>query len=113
MMSKTAIFALAAAASLNVPAAFAASFPCDKAKSETEKVVCATPDLSTRDELVASIFKKAINTSGKEGLGALARRLLAARDACGSDTSCIAVNQIRALEIFALLGSTGGKPVGD
>ena len=38
---------------------FAASFDCSKAKSATEKTVCADPALSALDEKMADAFKKA------------------------------------------------------
>lgn len=41
------------------PSASAASFDCTKASTRAERLICSTPELSVRDEIVARLFKAA------------------------------------------------------
>ena len=42
---------------------YAASFDCHKATTETEKAICADPELSALDEFVAASYKLSRNGS--------------------------------------------------
>jgi uncharacterized protein len=66
--------------------ALAASFPCAKAKSKVEHLVCADPGLSRLDEQLAAAYKHA--TSDDWGLIANDQRewLRTVRDRCGQAT---------------------------
>jgi uncharacterized protein len=60
LVSRIAIVSLVLAA----PLASAASFDCAKAKSPIEKMVCAHPELSRQDEVLAASYKRAIDRVG-------------------------------------------------
>lgn len=71
-------------------ATLAASFDCDKAHTSTEKSICATPGLSSMDELLASDYQHALDVvEDKEALIAAQRAWLKERDRCGEDSGCI------------------------
>ncbi len=76
--------------------AFAASFPCEKARSPVEKMICADPELSALDEKLAAGYQQAVYVAktyyGKEPALALQHRqrtwLTSVRDAC-SNRECL------------------------
>lgn len=79
-------------------AAGAASFPCSKATTPTEKAICADPALSTLDERLSASYRSALESlsgaSPDEGPAGAAvkadqRAWLRERDSCGADTSCL------------------------
>lgn len=92
---------------LVAPAAFAASFSCESAKSPAEKAICGNRALSMRDEEMAAAYDKATKESGKDVVQAIARKLLEKRRSCGDDVYCIAAIQFEALDLFAVLGGEG------
>lgn len=49
---------------LSAAAATAASFDCSKARSYSEKLICATPELSYADEKLAEVYQQARRVTG-------------------------------------------------
>ena len=76
----------------------AASFPCAKASTPTEKAICADEGLSKLDERVAAAYREALallsGSSPEEDRAQVAlkadqRGWLGERNACGADLSCL------------------------
>ncbi|MFZ6759183.1 lysozyme inhibitor LprI family protein [Undibacterium sp. Ji50W] len=85
--------------------ALAASFDCAKARTPTEKAICAEPSLSSLDTEVGQAFKaaQALWPAGnwKDFLRAEQREWLKTRDAeCKSDLACLKRNYERRLTFF-------------
>lgn len=85
--------AAAAALALATPAG-AASFNCAKAKTPTEKTICAKPTLNILDQRMGANYKNLIGLLGKGSAQASSIRAeqvwwLGQRDACGSDANCL------------------------
>ena len=75
------------------------SFDCAKAALPTEKTICADPQLSAIDRLIADAYKNFEPAYGGDKK-TIARGLVADRNACGSDTICIAAVLNNALETY-------------
>ncbi|MET2826796.1 lysozyme inhibitor LprI family protein [Mesorhizobium shangrilense] len=75
------------------------SFDCRKASLPTEKAVCADPQLSAIDALVAKAFKDSEPSFGGDKRK-IARALVADRNACMDDTACIVSAQNNALQTY-------------
>ena len=88
MTRGSAVFVMAAAMSA-VPAA-GASFDCARATTPVEKMVCASPELSTLDEHMARYYAAARLALGEGGqcLQPDQREWLRRRDRC-ADTACL------------------------
>ena len=72
----------------------AASFDCKKAKTETEKSICGSDELSKRDEQLAKAYREALSRTAKAGakqkLQREQREWPALRDArCHTNVSCL------------------------
>jgi uncharacterized protein len=75
------------------------SFPCGKARSATERAICADASLANWDRSVATAYALNLNGSTKpidwtptddpDALKAFHRRWLAERDRCGADRECL------------------------
>lgn len=88
----------------------AASFPCAKATTPTEKAICADQGLSKLDERLAAAYRSALNqlsgSSPEEGkaqaaLKADQRAWLGERNGCGGDVSCLRAVQERRLAVLS------------
>jgi uncharacterized protein len=80
------------------------SFDCRKASLPDEKAICADPQLSAMDVLIADAFKQFEPAYGGDKRQ-MARTLVAERHACGSDANCIAIAQYDALQTFGMMPS--------
>ncbi len=72
----------------------AASFNCGKAKTPTEKAICAKPTLNILDQRMGGKYKALIGLLGKDSAQASSVRAeqvwwLGQRDGCGSDAACL------------------------
>ena len=72
----------------------AASFECAKARSPTEKIICATPELSSRDDELSRAFRKRkAEIERQQGdvksFIAEEHQSLTKRAACGTDLECL------------------------
>ncbi len=85
----------------------AASFPCAKASTPTEKAICADQPLSKLDERVSAAYREALKllsgNSPEEGEGGAAvkaeqRVWLGERNACGADLACLRSTHERRLK---------------
>jgi uncharacterized protein len=74
------------------------SFDCAKAGMADEKAICASPELSKLDSLVAAAY--AGYQPDFQTKGSVARLLLRDRQSCGGDTACIATAQLNALDTY-------------
>jgi uncharacterized protein len=75
------------------------SFDCRKASLPAEKAVCADPQLSAIDALVAKAFKDFMPTFGGDKRK-IARELVGDRNACKDDVACIVSAQNNALQTY-------------
>ena len=75
------------------------SFDCQKAGLPAEKAVCADPQLSAIDALIAKAFKDFSPSFGGDKRK-IARGLAADRNACKDDTACIVSAQNNALQTY-------------
>ena len=87
----------------------AASFPCAKASTPTEKAICADQGLSKLDERVAAAYRDALTllsgSSPEEGRAQVAlkadqRGWLGERNACGADLSCLTAAHERRVAVL-------------
>lgn len=74
------------------------SFDCSGAQAPDEKAICASPDLSKLDSLVAAAF--ATYQPAFQPREKVARELLQDRQACADDVACIAAAQWNALDTY-------------
>lgn len=74
------------------------SFDCSRAQAPDEKAICASPELSKLDSLVAAEF--ATFQATFQPRETVARELLKDRQACGEDIACIAAAQWNALATY-------------
>ncbi|WP_245456477.1 hypothetical protein [Mesorhizobium sp. M2A.F.Ca.ET.043.05.1.1] len=75
------------------------SFDCRKARLPTEKAICADPQMSAIDALVTKAyggFEPAFGGDKRK----IARELVADRNACRTDASCIVSAQNNALQTY-------------
>jgi uncharacterized protein len=98
--------------------AAAASFDCKKAKTRSEKLICATAELSTADEELGKLYKAASKAAkgGDELRKAQSFWLRKVRDACGDAACMLAAYQRRNLVLRATarpIGRTGSYDDGD
>lgn len=112
------VLSLLAAPSL----AQAASFPCAKASTPTERAICADPALSRLDERLAGAYRAALEklsgSSPEEGkaqtaLKADQRAWLAERNACGADAACLRTAQERRLAVLTFHPDPGAPSPAD
>lgn len=75
------------------------SFDCAKASLPAEKAICADPQLSAIDLLVAKAYKGFESAFGGDKRK-IARGLIADRNACKSDTACIVSALNNALQTY-------------
>ncbi|MBZ9684474.1 MULTISPECIES: lysozyme inhibitor LprI family protein [unclassified Mesorhizobium] len=75
------------------------SFDCGKANLPAEKAICADPQLSAIDLLVSKAYKEFEPAFGGDRRK-IARGLIADRNACKSDTPCIASALDNALQTY-------------
>lgn len=76
-----------------------ASYECGRAATATEQAICASPSLGRKDVMVATSYDLLLHlkpaTAGMayrefdDRLRGEQRRFLAARNACGANTSCL------------------------
>jgi uncharacterized protein len=99
-------------------AAYAASFPCSKAGTPTEKAICSTPALSQIDERMAAAYKEAIQFySGIDGGGSTQaavktdqRAWLKERNGCGADTACLADSYEQRIRVLTFQSDADTAP---
>ena len=88
---------------------FAASFDCAKASSKIEKVICDDSKISTLDDNLAVVYKKAIaTTNDKESLKSEQKKWLKARNECIS-SDCLKesyTNRIEELNLNTQVSSS-------
>ena len=75
----------------------APSFDCRRAAQEDEAAVCANPNLSELDQLLAVGFHYLAKHNGKPAAQTLARTFLSNRKACGSKIDCIQSAYVKAM----------------
>jgi uncharacterized protein len=75
------------------------SYDCGKASSPAERAICADPQLSAIDALIAKAFKDFEPAFGGDKRK-IARALVADRDACKDEIACIVSAQNNALQTF-------------
>lgn len=96
--------ALAGAATVIATPAAAQSFNCRSASYSSERAVCASDGLSGLDERMSRLYGKLMaqtdSARGRERLRTYQVRFLAARDACGRDTSCIKGAYLDQIEVL-------------
>ena len=73
--------------SLLISPLYAASFDCSKATTETEKAICADPELSALDRLMGLLWKKQAQVSKKRLTEQ--KKWLGKRDECSADLECL------------------------
>lgn len=90
----------------------AAGFDCARAKTSTEKAICADSGLSSLDEVLELMYSSALrNAATPDAIRSEQRAWLQLRNACGSDSACLqeAYQQrlaaLPAEELFAADGS--------
>jgi len=96
-------------AATSVERGFSPSFDCRKAKTASERAICADPALSEKDRTVTQLYKRLRRALGKEPRAAakeLQRTWLRKREQCGDSRSC--VNRTYDARIRELRTALGG-----
>lgn len=107
-----------AVAVLAAPAA-AASFPCAKAGTSTEKAICADPAVSALDERLAAAYKAALQRLGMDANATQAavkadqKEWLAERNACGADAACLRTQYERRVAVLSFKPDPGAPSPAD
>lgn len=70
----------------------AASFPCGKAKTATERAICADYDLAAWDRSLSSVYKDACEFGRGDLIRAEQESWIRERDSCGGDRDCLEVS---------------------
>jgi hypothetical protein len=83
------------------------SFDCAKARLPDERAICSDAELSQLDILVASGYKYVRGHYGVKFADAIGVPLWRARQACGSDVTCIKQKQLTSIENY----KTRGAPI--
>lgn len=81
------------------------SFDCTKASFPDETAICASPELSQLDTLVAAAYFYVRDHIGERAARATRDRSLKARRACSSDFACIRQAQIATIKDYQKLGA--------
>lgn len=93
--------------------AFSASFDCDKASTDTEKLICSNDDLGLLDETLSGKYKQAITILeelDKKELKSSQRVWLKLRDKnCDTVSNCKSVYSSRITDIEKLISSHAGN----
>lgn len=76
------------------------SFDCNDASTRTELAICASPELSQLERLMVQSYEGLAATIGQDEARRIADDLLARRQACEGDTSCIAERLVISMEVF-------------
>ncbi|MGJ8546759.1 MAG: lysozyme inhibitor LprI family protein [Sulfitobacter sp.] len=87
------------------------SFDCARAGTPAEHAICASPELSQKDQVISALYtdlRRALGERAKERLIPEQRAWIAERNACGGNSACIAatsdmrINQLefRSREVF-------------
>ena len=75
--------------------ASAASFNCHKARTESEKAICAKPTLNVLDQRMGNVFRLLLATVGHSGQRdqfiADQQYWLGVRDGCNAEADCLRV----------------------
>jgi uncharacterized protein len=85
----------------------AASFDCSKARSASEKTICADTVLSRQDDALAASWKAARNRHGDASALRAQRDWSARRDTCGSNVTCLQASYRQRLAELA--GTSAGS----
>lgn len=86
------------------------SFDCSKAKMPDERAICSDPELSKLDNLVAGGYNYLRSRYGVQFAESVGAPLWRARQACGSDVTCIKQKQIAAIEEYKARGALIAAP---
>ena len=87
--------------------ASAASFDCAAARSQVERLVCATPELSAMDEDLGYLYRHLAVSAGAAQERMTQRLWVKQRDACAADVACVRSAYVH--RISALLNSPALK----
>ncbi len=97
----------------------AASFPCAKASTPTEKAICADPGLSRLDERMAAAYRAGLESLSEDGVEegtavaavkADQRVGLGERNACGADAGCLRGAMERRLAVLSFNPDPAATP---
>ena len=97
----------------------AASFPCAKASTPTEKAICADPGLSRLDERMAAAYRAGLESLSEDGVEegtavaavkADQRAWLGERNACGADAGCLRGAMERRLAVLSFNPDPAAAP---
>ena len=93
-LTRTAVLAAAGVCVTAATPAGAQSFDCRDSAHRAERAVCGSDRLSALDVQLNALYQrviaKASGARGREQVRAYQRDFLAARNACGKDSGCIA-----------------------
>jgi uncharacterized protein len=116
MLRYTVILAAGIAALTMTAPAGAASFNCAKAKTPSEKTICAKPTLNILDQRMGAKYKVLIGILGAGSAQASSIRAeqvwwLGQRDGCGKDANCLRSaigNRIKELDAYTATATAAG-----
>ena len=86
------------------------SFDCKKVKMPDERAICSDAELSRLDNLVVSGYNYLRSRYGAQFAEAIGKPLWRARQACGSNISCIKQKQIAAINEYKARGAPIDTP---
>lgn len=84
-----------------LPGAEAASFNCQRASTNIEKMICGNPEINEADERLAAVYKEASTSTDGEAVKSEQRAWLKSRNACSDETCLLALYRDRTLVLTA------------
>lgn len=85
--------------------ALGASFDCAKARSADQVAICSDQTASILDEIANRGYQFLKTRYSKRDVNRLNKQILAYRQKCGSNTSCIIATQVKTIQFFKKLGA--------
>lgn len=90
------------------PASFAAGFDCQKARTPTERAICADEKLSVADEVMSAAYPL-LEDAGSTAVADEQRAWLRRRDACRADVACLRQAYQERLQAFRMREESLGE----
>lgn len=81
------------------------SFACGEARSQVERTICSSPELSAIEKELRTVYEhlgSSVSDVARQALRVDQQRWLAERNACGSDWSCIASQTVERTRVLGV-----------
>lgn len=86
------------------------SFDCRDARSQTERAICASPDLAQLELRMAGVYEGLVAALGAQEARRIADIQLERRQSCGADAACIERQLLTSIGVFRAEAAAAGQP---